>query len=123
MNHPVPAPCGAERLAPLGLKNFLAEGYSDDEVADVLGSVAEVTGVHVVCLWDYVDRYGCGGDSDWYVRAPNGSLHWLACDLFSWINYGENAPGDPSTWAGSPAGITTSTLVTVSPFNYARRRA
>jgi hypothetical protein len=120
--HHVPAPVAAERLKQLDLKNFLGEGYSDDEVVDVLGPVAEATGVHVICLWDYVDRYGCGGDSTWYVLAPGGALHWLVGGLFAWINHGQGDPGDPATWTGGAIGVTTNTLVAVDPYNYARRQ-
>ncbi|WP_328373047.1 hypothetical protein OG800_49570 (plasmid) [Streptomyces sp. NBC_00445] len=122
MNCPAPAPGAAERLAHLDLKNFLSEGYSDEEVTAVLGPVAEATGVHVICLWDYVDRYGCGGDSDWYVMTPSGALHRLAGGLFSWINYGEGKPCDPATWIGNATGVTSSTLAAVDPYNHARRQ-
>ncbi|WP_431921405.1 hypothetical protein [Nonomuraea jabiensis] len=92
-------------------KASMVGGYDDDAVNTVLGSISEVSGLHLMCVWDYYDEYGPGGDSDFYVESDDGSLHYLAGDLYEWLSVppdSEDAPegpGDPTTWVGGPADI------------------
>nr|BEK71322.1 hypothetical protein KPHV_85490 [Kitasatospora purpeofusca] len=124
---PTPSPGAEDRVAELELRGFLVDGYSKDDTTEVLAPLSEATGLHIVCLWDHVDRWGCGGASDWFVVGPDGRLHHLAGALFAWLNWpdGSSGPGRASEWVGADSGVTTGDLIAVNPYNYARvpRRA
>src|SRR5262249_44262167 len=82
-----------------------------------LGQLGETVGLHLICGWDYVDTWGPGGNSDFFVLAPDGSLHELTGDLWRWLNdhpddpEAPTHPGSPRTWVGPSAGRTTDTCV------------
>lgn len=98
------------------LRGSMAGGYDDDRVNRVLGAISDATGLDLVCVWDYYDDTGVGGDSQFYVQGQDGELRELAGDLWPWLN-GDPAdpetpatPGDPPTWLGERAAFTTADL-------------
>ena len=117
----VPVPDADARLADLlategeDLHGCMRDGYTDDDVNGVLGQLGETAGLNLICVWDYVDTWGPGGNSDFFVLAPNGQLHELTGDLWRWLNdhpddpQAPTHPGSPRTWVGPPAGQTTDT--------------
>ena len=59
-DHP-PEPVAADLSAYRGV---FADGYTPEEIADVLDAISEKLGVSLHCLWEYVGEYGPAGDSD-----------------------------------------------------------
>lgn len=39
------------------------DGYTDEDIDSVLPRLSDELGLTVVCVWDFVDEYGPGGDS------------------------------------------------------------
>src|SRR6266511_2297879 len=117
----VPVPDADARLADLlategeDLRGCMRDGYTDDDVNGVLGQLGQTVGLTLICVWDYVDTWGPGGNSDFFVHAPDGQLHELTGDLWRWLNDHPNDPqapahpGSPRTWVGPSAGRTTDT--------------
>ncbi|EDY49183.1 hypothetical protein [Streptomyces clavuligerus] len=119
-----PAKDAADRVAQMDLHRCFRDGYTSEDIDAVFALVDEATGLHLVCLWDYVDRYGTGACSDFYVVSPDGRLHHLAGGLDALLSVsgdGEEPLGEPDSWLGQDSGLTTADLTAVDPYNYAER--
>jgi len=106
----------------------MADGYTEYDVALVLGRVSDASGVRLACVWARRDHLGFDGDSQFYVVRQDGSFLEVAGDLWRWLNDdpadGPASPGHPGTWAGRPAGFTAADLdVTDGCGNYAAHGA
>lgn len=97
------------------LRGSMADGYDSDRVNRILGRVGKASGLRIVCVWDYHDAIGVGGDSDFYVIV-DGRFHHCAGDLWRWLNTSPDdpdapaVPGPPATWVGAPAEFGVSRL-------------
>jgi hypothetical protein len=57
-----PVPLSASDVEVLTVhKGLFAQGHADDDINAVL---AEFTGARLVCVWDYHDEWGFGGNSE-----------------------------------------------------------
>ncbi|MET9265232.1 hypothetical protein [Amycolatopsis sp. NPDC004079] len=104
------------------------DGYTPENVNSVLGQLSDLLpGFSIVCVWEYIDAYGYGGNSDFYVESESGeALFCIAGDLWKWLNMrpddpgSPEAPGDPASWVGGAcAEFTTADLVGDGFHNYA----
>lgn len=110
------------------LRGSMVDGYTSETVNSALGRITSASGLVLVCVWDYFDDFGTGGNSQFYIQQDTGRLRELAGDLWAWLN-GSPAdpdtpasPGLPSSWLGGIADITTEDLRYTDGFhNYARR--
>lgn len=86
------------------LEKVFADGYTPDNIDRVLGLITDRTGAYLVCVWDFIDEEGSGGDSQLYLL-DDGVLYELAGDLWAWLLDGAsaapNGPGSPSQWKGA----------------------
>jgi hypothetical protein len=103
------------------------DGYTDDDVNRVLGEISDAAGVRVVCVWDFIDSFGPGGNSEFFVETGDGFVP-LSGDLWAWLNEAPGSehavatPGDPATWVSSDPDETlrVEDLVGDDWHNYAR---
>ena len=72
---------GASTVDLSDLRGSFAHGWTTDDIDHVLGEIKERTGMNIICVWEYVDSYGCGGHSDLAVAA-NGDLHQIPNGLW-----------------------------------------
>lgn len=90
------------------LRGSMVIDYDAERVNQVLGRISAVSGLRIVCVWDYHDAFGFGGDSDFFVDV-DGRFHYCAGDLCRWLNTPEyepdapDVPGAPSSWVGAPS--------------------
>ncbi|MFE3205764.1 hypothetical protein [Embleya sp. NPDC059237] len=82
------------------LRGSMDDGYDQDRVNKVLGRLNETFGTRLVCLWDYVDPFGFGGDSNFYLEDTRGRLRELVGDLWGWLKHPVDAP--PGTAIAGP---------------------
>ncbi|MFI7049062.1 hypothetical protein [Streptosporangium sandarakinum] len=122
------APAGPSPLYALsGLCGRMADGYDDKTVNSVLGQISEAVKRPLVCVWDKIDAWGFGGNSQFYWEAEDGQLLEFVGDLWSWLNGDPrnpdtpHFPGAPDSWVGPPAGMTTDNLACDGFHNYAIR--
>ncbi|MFF8992604.1 hypothetical protein ACF09H_22240 [Streptomyces sp. NPDC014983] len=90
------------------LRSSMVDGYTPEDVNRAFSRVEDVTGIRLICAWDFYDDFGFGGNSDFFVER-DGEFHHLAGDLWQWLN---GSSGDPETptwpspvemWIGQPA--------------------
>lgn len=92
-----------EFAAPDELRGCMDDGYTPDEVNSVLGQLSAMTGLRLVCIWDYYDEYGYGGNSEFYIEALDGkSLFKLAGNLWAWLSKSVDDPRRPRDPRRSP---------------------
>ncbi|MFI6603839.1 hypothetical protein ACIBHX_47050 [Nonomuraea sp. NPDC050536] len=109
------------------LRCSMVDGYTSETVNSALGRITAASGRFLVCVWDYVDAFGTGGNSQFYVQEAEGLLRELVGDLWPWLNGDPDAPettspGTPDSWIGEIAEVTTEDLRFTDGFhNYARR--
>lgn len=93
------------------LRGCMVEGYTPEDVNRTFRILERAFGVRLVCLWDYHDTFGFGGNSNFYVEGKGGRLHVLAGDLWRWLNgspadpFTSVSPGMPASWWGAPADV------------------
>lgn len=115
--------------APPELRRSMHDGYDSDTVNSVLGRISALSGLRIVCIWDYVDAFGYAGHSEFYLEHANGeALHYLSGDLYRWLNAptddidAPETPGEPATWIGAKVTeFSTTDLIGDDQHNYAFR--
>jgi hypothetical protein len=96
------------------------DGYSADDIRDVFGAIHAAGGPYLVCVWDYADEYGFGGNSEFYAEDPNGHLLEVQPDIYRWLSGQQDTPGRMSTWVCAPSTEPAEFPVTDDSHNYAR---
>lgn len=92
------------------LRGRFQQGYDNDDFRRVATEIKAVTGAEIVCIWQYFDDFGYGGDSEFYL-VDGGRLYELAGDLWPWLSAdardleAPESPGDSATWQGSASAI------------------
>jgi hypothetical protein len=78
-------------------------GYDSDDINKVFETIQALTRVDLICVWDYFDDAGYGGDSQFYV-VDGDATYELAGDLWPWLSAGTdeapNGPGSVASWKG-----------------------
>ncbi|WSM80960.1 hypothetical protein OIE78_35390 (plasmid) [Streptomyces cellulosae] len=93
------------------LRGCMVDGYDADDVNRVFDRLEEATGLSLVCVWEYFDSFGVGGNSQFFVALEDDRFHEVAGDLWQWLNGDPHspstpdAPGSPGTWVGARADI------------------
>ncbi|MFB7865404.1 hypothetical protein [Streptomyces sp. NPDC056069] len=101
---PAPAHYADEALAPVvadgRLTGRFRDGYTEQEVNTAFAVLGAATGLRLVCVWEYRDRFGCGGNSQWFAEDSSGGLWDLAGDLDAWLTGERSHPGPAGSWVG-----------------------
>ncbi|MFE4663270.1 hypothetical protein ACFRFJ_42130 [Streptomyces hydrogenans] len=67
------------------LHGAFQHGYGADDVRTVFGRISDAGGPCLVCVWDFPDAYGFGGNSEFYAEEDNGVLLELQQDAYWWL--------------------------------------
>lgn len=73
-------------------RGTFADGYTPENINDLLGGV---TGADLYCVWDYVDQYGMGGDSQFVGQVEEvDGLRWYPVSdvLWAYLTGTDDAP-------------------------------
>ncbi len=88
-------------------------GYDGDDINRVFGAIGRQCGIDLICVWDYFDDWGYGGDSQFYL-VDGGSAFEVTGQLWCWLHGGRDeapgGPGNPAQWKGAPADFDLSAL-------------
>lgn len=105
------------------LRGSCREGYTSEDFERLSRVVFSATGVQLRCIWAFVDDWGYGGDSEFYIEDSDGGLFELSGDLIPWLqDDSEDSPRDPGapeTWIGPRSAIAVSSLAGDGFGNYA----
>ncbi|MFF4173648.1 hypothetical protein [Streptomyces sp. NPDC001744] len=85
------------------LNGTFAFGYGADDVRSVFGRIADEGGPRLVCVWEYADDFGYGGNSVFYVEDQDGGLFEVSPDVRRWLTGQQQEPGPLNTWTGPRA--------------------
>ncbi|WP_043736004.1 hypothetical protein [Nocardia asiatica] len=113
--------------APPELRGCLIDGRrTAEQVNSVLGRLSELSGLRLVCVWEFVDTYGFAGHSNFYIATNGEALRHLSGDLGDWLTLptddpdSPQTPGDPASWIDAvTCEFTTTVLVGDGLHNYA----
>jgi len=96
------------------------DGYSADDIRTVFGRIHDEDGPYLVCVWEYADQCGFGGDSQFYAEEWDGGLVEVQPDIRRWLSGQQETPGPVGTWLCAPVAEPTEFPATDDLHNYAR---
>ncbi|WP_052433043.1 hypothetical protein [Streptacidiphilus carbonis] len=96
------------------------DGYSADDIRAVFGRIYDEGGPYLVCVWDHVDEYGFGGNSQFYAEEWDGGLFEVQPDIYRWLSGQQETPGPPGSWLCAPVAEPTEFPGSDDFHNYAR---
>ena len=74
------------------LRGAFHNGYTPDTANQVLGPVSWANGRRLVVVWDYLDDFGPGGDSDVFAVGIDGRIRPIEPELLAFL-LDERGPG------------------------------
>ncbi|MFI2764926.1 hypothetical protein ACH5A3_39860 [Streptomyces echinatus] len=96
------------------------DGYSADGIRSVFGRIHDEGGPYLVCVWEYADQYGFGGNSQFFAEGEDGDLFEVQPDIYRWLSGQEETPGPVNTWVCAPVAEPTEFPVSDDFHNYAQ---
>lgn len=100
------------------LRGRFADGYTPDDVRAVFGRINDAGGPYLVCLWEYADEYGFGGNSQFYAET-DGEFREVSTDIYQWLSGERESPGAVRTWVCAPVSEPFEFAVSDDFHNYA----
>ncbi|BBX87971.1 hypothetical protein [Mycolicibacterium aubagnense] len=83
-----------------------SQGYTPEDINRVLGRIQLLTVTRIICVWEYFDDDGYGGNSELFF-IDRHTAHELAGQLWPWLLDGRSeaphGPGDAASWKGRRA--------------------
>ncbi|MCX4784058.1 MULTISPECIES: hypothetical protein [unclassified Streptomyces] len=102
------------------LRGRFEDGYTAEDVRAVFGRISDAGGPYLVCLWDYADEFGFGGNSEFFAEDDAGNFFEVTPDIHRWLSGEQEVPGAVSTWVCSPVTKPFTFAVSDDFHNYAR---
>ncbi|MFY0515981.1 hypothetical protein ACOMD4_37195 [Streptomyces anulatus] len=97
-----------------------ADGYTPEDVRSVFGRIHEAGGPYLVCVWEYADAHGFGGNSQFYAENAEGDHFEVEPDVHLWLSGQTELPAPMCGWVCDPATGPTDYPVSDDFHNYAR---
>lgn len=105
-------------------RGAFAQGYTPETVNAVLGPISWANGTRLLVLWDRIDEYGPGGDSNVYALGPDERLHEVDPELFEFLLDPQGPGGEglvlASLWSRTPAVRSIARTIEIDGHNLAR---
>ena len=102
------------------LKGVFKDGYTPEEIRSVFGRISDEGGPYLVCVWDYADDAGYGGNSQFYAEDDAGNFFEVRLEIHRWLSGELETPGAVDTWVCAPVAEPTDFPVSDDFHNYAR---
>ncbi|MDG5807882.1 hypothetical protein P9869_35600 [Streptomyces ossamyceticus] len=77
-------------------------GYSAEDVRSVFARISDEGGPYLVCVWEYCDEDGFGGNSQFYAENDEGEFFEIKPDVYRWLSGELETPGPVDTWVCAP---------------------
>ncbi|MEU3433082.1 hypothetical protein [Streptomyces sp. NPDC006863] len=97
-----------------------ADGYTPEGVRAVFDRIYRAGGPYLVCVWEYADAHGFGGNSQFYAESDGGDYFEIEPDVHLWLSGQMDLPAPMSTWVCDPVAGPTDFPVSDDFHNYAR---
>ncbi|MEU6680864.1 hypothetical protein [Streptomyces sp. NPDC046925] len=104
------------------LRGRFEDGYTPEGIRSVFGRIQDAGGPYLVCVWEYADAFGFGGNSEFYAETAGG-FYEVSPDIHGWLSGDLETPGAPDTWVCAPLSQPLEFTVTDDFHNYARTEA
>ncbi|MFI6688465.1 hypothetical protein [Streptomyces sp. NPDC050485] len=78
------------------------DGYTAEGVQAVFSRIHDAGGPYLVCVWEYSDALGFGGNSQFYAEDDNGEFFEVQPDIHRWLSGQQAALGPVDTWVAAP---------------------
>lgn len=102
------------------LHGAFEHGYGADDIRCVFGRISDAGGLYLVCVWDFADDCGFGGNSVFYAEDEDGNLYEIQPDIHRWLAGEQETPGPLATWVCAPVLEPFEFAATDDRHNYAR---
>ncbi|UZI33961.1 hypothetical protein [Streptomyces sp. VB1] len=102
------------------LYSRFADGYTPEGIRAVFDRIHRAGGPYLVCVWEYADAHGFGGNSQFYAENENGDHFEIEPDVHLWLSGLTERPAPMHTWVHGPVTESTDFPVTDDFHNYAR---
>ncbi|MGW2540246.1 hypothetical protein ACWC5I_05070 [Kitasatospora sp. NPDC001574] len=108
-------------LVELGdLHGRFEDGYTPEDIRSTFGRIHEAGGPYLVCVWDYADEEGFGGNSEFYVEDENGNLFEVQPYIHQWLSGERAMPVPLDAWTCAAVAGPIKIGATDDFHNYAR---
>ncbi|MEV7657889.1 hypothetical protein AB0O39_27440 [Streptomyces anulatus] len=97
-----------------------ADGYTPESIRAVFDRIHRAGGPYLVCVWEYADAHGFGGNSQFYAENEDGDHCEIDPDVHLWLSGQTELPAPMSTWVCDPVTESTDFPVSDDFHNYAR---
>ncbi|MYR09036.1 hypothetical protein GTY62_00080 [Streptomyces sp. SID724] len=102
------------------LYSRFADGYTPEGIRAVFDRIHRAGGPYLVCVWEYADAHGFGGNSQFYAENENGDHFEIEPDVHLWLSGLTERPAPMHTWVCKPVTEPTDFPVSDDFHNYAR---
>ncbi|MEU8893676.1 hypothetical protein [Streptomyces sp. NPDC048442] len=103
------------------LHSRFADGYTAEDIRAVFGRIHDAGGPCLVCVWNYWDEDGAGGDSEFYAEDEEGTFFEVQPDVYRWLSGQQATPGPVESWVCAPVAGPTEFPASDDCHNYARQ--
>ncbi|GAB2718141.1 hypothetical protein [Kitasatospora kifunensis] len=102
------------------LRGRFEDGYTPENIRSTFGRIQEAGGPLLVCVWDYADEDGFGGNSQFYSEDENGTLFEVQLEIHQWLSGKRGMPAPLETWTCAPIAEPIESAITDGFHNHAR---
>ncbi|MEU2899669.1 hypothetical protein ABZ690_35185 [Streptomyces sp. NPDC006967] len=102
------------------LRGRFKDGYTPEDIRTVFYRIYDTTGIYLVCVWEYADQAGFGGNSQFYAEDQDGVFFEVQPDIHRWLSGQQDTPGELNTWVCARVTEPTDFPVSDDYHNYAR---
>ncbi|MEU3497588.1 hypothetical protein ABZ747_29365 [Kitasatospora cineracea] len=89
-----------ESVEALGdLRGSMQDGGTPENARKVFQRIHEAGGPYLVCVWEYVDKDGFGGQSHYFVKGEDGALYDIQNGVYQWLDGERAMPVPMDRWA------------------------
>ncbi|MFD3908950.1 hypothetical protein ACFXOL_14755 [Streptomyces californicus] len=102
------------------LHGRFADGYTPEGIRAVFDRIYRAGGPYLVCVWEYADAHGFGGNSEFCAENDRGEHFEIDPEVHLWLRGQIELPTPIPTWVRGPVAGSADLPVSDDFHNYAR---